>query len=69
MSERLTRIYEVSAIIGRYLPSEDSKGKWRVYNVDACKSVDAEYADKEHAEAGARLAAACDIDALYDKVS
>ena len=64
---RITRIYRIAELMVRYRATEDGK-VWRYRCLESGKLSDAEYADEAMATAGARMAAACDIHALFDKV-
>ena len=70
--ERTTRLYRIAELMRRYRPWHDHKAsKWRLMDLESDKAgegalLPAKYDDEESAKAGARLAAACDIDALYD---
>ena len=63
---RITRIYRIAELMVRYRATEDGK-VWRYRCLESGKLSDAEYADEAMATAGARMAAACDIAALYDE--
>lgn len=65
--DRYSRIARIAELQGRYRPEHDTpKGKWRVWDSEKSERLPAEYSDEATARAGARLQAACDIDALYD---
>lgn len=64
---RTERLYRIAELIGRYRPEHEIKtGKWHLWDAEEHKRLPSEYADEDTARAGARLAAACDIDALND---
>jgi len=61
------RIYAIAALQRRYQVEPHTKpGRYRIRNRDAGDCLPAEYDTQALAESGARLQAACDIDALYD---
>lgn len=63
---RLSPIYRTAALMVRYAPEHDTAaGNWRVWDSERSERLAAEYADEASALAGARLAAAIDIDELY----
>jgi len=65
---RTTTIYRIAELIGRYKPEHDTgSGKWHVWDSEDGKRIEAHYPDEATARAGARLAAACDIRALFDE--
>ena len=64
---RTTRIYRIAELMVRYRATEDGK-VWRYRCLESGKLSEAEYADAAMATSGARMAAACDIAALFDKV-
>lgn len=64
---RTTTIYRIAELIGRYKSEHDRRtGKWHVWDCEAGRRIEAFYPDEMTARAGARLAAACDIRALFD---
>ena len=65
-ASRTTRIYRIAELIVRYRPANDGK-VWRYRCLETGALSTAEYADEAMATSGARLAAACDIAALFDE--
>lgn len=64
---RTSRIYRIAELIGRYKAEHDTTaGKWRVWDSERGERSPQEYTDEAMARAGARLAIACDIHALFD---
>lgn len=64
---RTTAIFRIAELIGRYKAEQDTGGKWRVWDSQEHKALEADYTDEHHARAGCRMAAACDIHALFDE--
>lgn len=66
--ERTTRLYRIAELMGRYKPEHDTAtGKWHLWDAETHRRLDVEYRDEATARAGARLAAAIDIDELYQE--
>lgn len=63
--QRTTTIYRIAELMRRYRAAEVA-GVWRVRNLETGDTLPATFADEGMAQAGARLAGACDIRALFD---
>lgn len=68
---RTATIFEIAELIANYaaeqcLDAPPNVGNWRVRNRNTGEYIKAVYVDEAMARAGARLAAACDIRALFD---
>ena len=64
---RTSTIYRIAELIGRYRAEHDTKvGNWRGYDIERGERIPAVYESEDAARAGCRLAAACDVHALFD---
>lgn len=64
---RTTTVYRIAELIGRYRVEHDTKaGTFHLFDVEGGSRLPAVYSDEATAHAGKRLAAACDIRALFD---
>ncbi len=64
---RITTIHRIAELMGKYRHGHDTKaGHFFIYEVETGNRSPMQYSDEDSARAGARLAAACDIRALFD---